>query len=248
MRGSRPMTRRRRLSLLLIGGIALGLLLLGARPAGLGAQTSLTVALEAGWNNVAYQGETLPVDRALTSVLGDIESVWQWRAPQQEWVVAFTDRLSSASLRTLENGGAYWIRATRSVIWPLRAGVLFQTATLAVDRAGGTTLRLDIELADSGARRSRGLMFRESLPADAGMLFLFPADTGGGFWMRNTLVPLSIAFIGADGRIQEIRDMQPLDESLVTPADRYRWALEVNQGWFQTNDVRTGDGVRFSGH
>ena len=66
--------------------------------------------------------------------------------------------------------------------------------------------------------------------------------------MRNTLVPLSIAFIGADGRIQEIRDMQPLDESLVTPADRYRWALEVNQGWFQTNDVRTGDGVRFSGH
>ena len=245
------MTRRRRLRTLLIGGIALGLILLAARPATVGAQTgaqaSLSVALEAGWNNVAYQGETLPVDRALTSALGDIESVWQWHASPQEWVVAFTARLSDASLGTLENGGAYWILASRSVIWPLTAGVLFQTATLAVDRAAGPTLSLDIELADSGVRRSRGLMFRETLPAESGMLFLFPADTGGGFWMRNTLIPLSIAFIGADGRIQEILDMQPLDESLVTPADRYRWALEVNQGWFSDNDVRPGDGVRLSG-
>ena len=241
------MTRLRLFRRLLIGGIVLGVLLLATRPGGLDAQRSDVVALEAGWNNVAYAGETLPIDLALTGALAEIESVWQWRAVEQEWVVAFIDRPAVSSLGTLETGGAYWIRATRAVVWSLRADVLFPTAMLAIDRQGTSSLRIDIELADSGARRSRGLMFRETLPADAGMLFLLPADTGGGFWMRNTLAPLSIAFIGSDGRIQEIRDMKPLDETIVAPVDVYRWALEVNQGWFGENGVLVGDGVRLTG-
>ena len=65
--------------------------------------------------------------------------------------------------------------------------------------------------------------------------------------MRDTHVPLSIAFIGAGGRIQEIRDMQPLDVTIVAPADEYRWALEVAQGWFAANDVAVGDRVRLTG-
>ena len=241
------MMRLRALRRLLVVGIALGVLLLAVRPGGLGAQSSTVVALEAGWNNVAYAGETLPVDQALTGALSDVESVWEWRAVEQEWVVAFVGQPSVSSLQTLATGSAYWIRASRGVVWSLRADVLFPTAMLAIDRAEAEGLQIAIELADTGARRGRGLMFRESLPADAGMLFLFPSDTRGGFWMRNTLVPLSIAFIGSDGRIQEIRDMQPLDETLVSPSASYRWALEVNQGWFGANVVAVGDAVRVSG-
>ena len=71
---------------------------------------------------------------------------------------------------------------------------------------------LRAELADTAARRTRGLMFRPSLGEEAGMLFLFPRDTTGGFWMQDTRVPLSIAFIDWDGRIMEILDIQELQE------------------------------------
>lgn len=232
---------------LLVLGIAVAVLLLALRPGGIGAQGPATASLETGWNNIAYGGETLPVVEALTGARGSVDSVWQWRAPAQEWVVAFIGSNAPASLQSLATGSAYWIRATAPVLWQWRAEILFQTAQLAIDRAAAVTLSIDIEIADTGARRSRGLMFRETLAQDTGMLFLFPADTTGGFWMRDTLLPLSIAFIGSDGRIQEIRDMQPLDETLVAPAEPYRWALEVNQGWFAANAIAVGDLVRLTG-
>lgn len=241
----RFMTRRRLLRRLLVAGILLGIVVLALPPGDLGAQD--TVSLEGGWNNVAYSGETLPLDEAFGSTLPLVESVWQWRALTQDWLAAFTTQPAVSSLGTIENGAAYWILASRDTTWRIATGVLFQRATLAVDRASESTLSLEIDLADTPSRRSRGLMFRETLPDGAGMLFLFPADTGGGFWMRNTLVSLSIAFIGFGGRIQEIRDMEPLDETVVAPSDAYRWALEVNQGWFAANGVTVGDSVRLTG-
>ena len=154
---------------------------------------------------------------------------------------------ASRRLRALETGAAYWLRSSAAVRWEQPAEVQWERALLAVERESGGRLLLTIELADSPARRSRGLMFRQFLGEEAGMLFLFPADTRGRFWMRNTLVPLSIAFIDGEGVINEIREMEPEDETLVRPAAGYRWALEVNQGWFQANGVGRGDRVRLTG-
>ncbi len=84
-------------------------------------------------------------------------------------------------------------------------------------------------------------MFRESLAEDAGMLFVFERETEAGFWMKNTLVPLSIAFISAGGVILHIEDMEPLTENLHYSPQPYRYAVEANQGWFARNSIGVGD-------
>ncbi len=101
---------------------------------------------------------------------------------------------------------------------------------------------LQVEIADTPEESARGLMFRKELPRDAGMLFVFEEPRRAGFWMRNTLVPLSIAFLSEDGVVLEIRDMQPLDEtSVVSASASVKFAVEANQGWFERNGVRPGD-------
>ncbi len=77
------------------------------------------------------------------------------------------------------------------------------------------------------------------------MLFLFPSDGQAPFWMKNTLIPLSIAFISQDGRILEVQDMAPQTEDLHQPKQPYRYALEVNQGFFRKNGVSAGDKIEF---
>jgi len=104
--------------------------------------------------------------------------------------------------------------------------------------------RVALEIAQTDADRQRGLMGRPSMPTDQGMLFVFPQATRGGFWMRDTLIPLSIAFIQDDGTIVDIQNMQPLDETPHVPPRPYRFALEVNQGWFAANGVKPGDQFR----
>jgi uncharacterized membrane protein (UPF0127 family) len=101
-----------------------------------------------------------------------------------------------------------------------------------------------VEVADSQEERETGLMNRESLPADAGMIFLFEEDSSGGFWMKNTLIPLSIAFADADGTIVSILDMEPCEADpceIYEPGAAYRSALEVNQGAFDDWGVQVGD-------
>ena len=97
------------------------------------------------------------------------------------------------------------------------------------------------EVADSADERATGLMNRKTLPENHGMLFVFDTDSQVSFWMKNTLIPLSIAFISSDGTIRQIEDMEP--ESLAsTVSDRHvRYALEMNQGWFEENGVGPGD-------
>jgi len=97
-----------------------------------------------------------------------------------------------------------------------------------------------VEIAATPSERQQGLMFRQELGEDAGMLFLFPVDSRGGFWMRNTYVPLDIAYISAAGEVQEIREGQPLNETSLTPAMPYRYVLEVNQGWFAKHGLGVG--------
>lgn len=100
-----------------------------------------------------------------------------------------------------------------------------------------------LEVADTPESRATGLSKRSSLPENAGMLFVFPSDGQAPFWMKDTWIPLSIAFISSDGRIVDIQDMQPMAEDLHRPAQPYRYALEVNQGFFEKNGVSTGDRV-----
>ncbi len=117
------------------------------------------------------------------------------------------------------------------------------TATIVVIGGEGEGVELTVELARTAGERSRGLMFREELAEDGGMLFIYVEDTEAGFWMKDTLIPLSIAFIAADGAILDIQDMEPLSEDTHRPSEAYRYALEVNQGWFREHGLGRGDRV-----
>jgi len=103
-----------------------------------------------------------------------------------------------------------------------------------------------IEIADDEAMRARGLMFRRELPEDEGMLFVFEYPHRLSFWMKDTHLPLDIAFLSDDLRILNIEAMRPLDEG-----PRYvsrgpaRYAVETNQGWFNKNGVKPGDTLSF---
>lgn len=114
---------------------------------------------------------------------------------------------------------------------------------LVITNSAGSRLRLYVEIADTPEKQETGLMHRTALAADGGMLFVFPSETTIPFWMHDTLLPLSIAFIAGDGTIVDIQDMQPLDETLHNPARSYVYALEVNQGYFRQHDVVVGNQV-----
>jgi hypothetical protein len=103
-----------------------------------------------------------------------------------------------------------------------------------------------IEVAKKEEERARGLMGRTSLGRDEGMLFIFDDEGYHGFWMKNTLLPLSIAFIDKKGEIVWITDMKPLTLSTHNPPKPILYALEMNKGWFATNGIKIGDIVRFS--
>jgi uncharacterized protein len=100
---------------------------------------------------------------------------------------------------------------------------------------------LNAEVADTPQASENGLMFRDSLPEDRGMLFVFEPPKQASFWMRNTRIPLSIAYVDSTGKILEIESMQPLDESVVpSVSDQVAYALEVNQGWFGRHGIAPG--------
>lgn len=96
------------------------------------------------------------------------------------------------------------------------------------------------EVAADERSRARGLMFRERLGPSEGMLFVFEAPGRQCFWMRNTLIPLSIAFIDDDGRIVNVEDMQPQTEDSHCSAKPVRFALEMEQGWFRKRGLAGG--------
>lgn len=119
------------------------------------------------------------------------------------------------------------------------------TVAITVEDADSSE-RLIVEVAATLPSRTQGLMFRQKMPEDAGMIFLFAGgEQMGGFWMKDTYLPLSIAYIGADGRIVDIRDGTPLDLTVLTPSAPYQRVLEVNQGWFQRHGLGIGSVVRF---
>lgn len=108
-------------------------------------------------------------------------------------------------------------------------------------------VRVRVEIVDTPDARERGLMGRTSLDADAGMLFVWDSDASSAFWMKDTLIPLSVAFLDADGRVLRILDMEPCPADpcpVYDPRTAYRMALEANQGSFSRWSVVAGDRAR----
>lgn len=103
--------------------------------------------------------------------------------------------------------------------------------------------KLRAEVAADASSRTIGLMNRFSLRPDHGMLFVFPEPQPLAFWMKNTYVPLSIAFIDAKGVILNIEDMKPHDETAVPSKGAALHALEMKQGWFRERGIKAGDRV-----
>ncbi len=103
-----------------------------------------------------------------------------------------------------------------------------------------------VEVAKTPEERSRGLMGRKQLGKDEGMLFIFETEDTHEFWMKDTLLPLSIAFIDKDNRIVWMTEMKPLTLDSHVPPRPVLYALEMNKGWFSSHGIKVGDRVRFS--
>lgn len=128
--------------------------------------------------------------------------------------------------------------------------VIFMTGceNTEVQKLPAATLRIKdvtitVELARTSPERQRGLMYRTSLGADEGMLFIWDREERRYFYMKNTTIPLSIAYISSEGVILQIEDMQPLDERSVPSHFSVRYALEVNQGAFERWGIAVGDRI-----
>jgi uncharacterized membrane protein (UPF0127 family) len=121
-----------------------------------------------------------------------------------------------------------------------------ETTEAVILRKDGTGVVVLAEMARSDEQRRRGLMGRKSLADGEGMLFIFETDRILSFWMKDTLIPLSIAFIAYDGRILEIHDMEAKNLRPVQSARSARYALEVPQGWFSRAGIEPGDTIQLA--
>ena len=117
------------------------------------------------------------------------------------------------------------------------AGVAQSLPTVSIHMGGAT---LKTEIASTPHEGEIGLMYRRSMPDNDGMLFVLPIGTAT-FWMNNTLIPLSIAFLDKDGTILELHDMKAMDESITrSDSDQVAYALEANLHWFDLNGIKPG--------
>lgn len=115
-----------------------------------------------------------------------------------------------------------------------------------LEPAGRPAVRVSLEVAADEASRERGLSNRSELPAGTGMAFLFPRDTTVQFWMKDTLVPLQIAFVASDGRVVGLFEMPPCHQDpcpTYGPTRPYRYAVELPSGSFTAAGIREGDRV-----
>jgi len=122
----------------------------------------------------------------------------------------------------------------------------FEKREIAIEGKNGK-ITIKAELARTQAQHQQGFMYRKTVKDGEGMLFIFDSDETRSFWMKNTLVPLSIAYIASDGRILEIYDMEPGNLNSVRSSRSVRYALEVPQGWFGRAGIDTGDRLILAG-
>jgi uncharacterized protein len=117
--------------------------------------------------------------------------------------------------------------------------------TLTIDASGGESVRVRVEIADGYLEQVMGLMYRKSLGENRGMLFVYEEEDERSFYMKNTSIPLSIAFMDAEGNIVDIQQMKPFDDEppSYVSAEPAQYALEVNRGFFRERGVEVGDTV-----
>lgn len=126
-------------------------------------------------------------------------------------------------------------------LWSKNSEILFKKGTLKI--AGHT---LQVEIAESEEEHAHGLMFRKKMPANHGMIFIFKDSRMRKFWMKNTLIPLSIAYFDENQTLVDLKDMKPgtLVEDEFLPsypsAEPAKFAVEVNQGWFRKKKIKKG--------
>jgi uncharacterized membrane protein (UPF0127 family) len=143
--------------------------------------------------------------------------------------------------RLLDRGRAFRVLAGAALIavsLAANADVTFKSMSVKV---GAHPLR--VEVASSDPQRMQGLMYRKKLGRDDGMLFTFDEPAYQSMWMKNTLIPLSVAFIDGEGRILNILDMEPQTLETHTSAGPAVYAIETNKGWFEDNRVKPGEKV-----
>ena len=104
---------------------------------------------------------------------------------------------------------------------------------------------MKVEIVDTDPQRYKGLMFREKLGRDEGMLFIYDEPAYQSMWMKNTLIPLSVAFLDDGGAIINVEDMQPQTEDSHCASRPARYALEMNRGWFAARGIKPG--IRIGG-
>ena len=107
-------------------------------------------------------------------------------------------------------------------------------------------IKLQVEVAATHEERLLGLMYRKKLPGNEGMLFIYPSERIIKLWMKNTLIPLSVAFLNKNKKIINIEKMEPNQTKVIyTSKDLALYAVEVNRGWFEINKVSVGDTFKF---
>lgn len=133
-------------------------------------------------------------------------------------------------------------------LWLLCVAVPAAMAASAADRVtiDANGHRILAEVADTPDARDRGLMFRTAMPADHGMLFVYPNDARHCMWMRNTYVPLSVAFLDGRGRVINIDEMVPRTDTSHCATSPARYVLEMPAGWFRQHGVGGGTRLDFT--
>jgi uncharacterized protein len=130
--------------------------------------------------------------------------------------------------------------ATLSLLLLAAASTSAQQASFATTKLSAGMHIIKAEVAADDAQRQQGLMFREKMAPNAGMVFVFDGINSQCMWMKNTLLPLSVAFIDEQGKIVNIEDMKPHSLESICSAKPVKYALEMNQGWFKQKNIKPG--------
>lgn len=156
------------------------------------------------------------------------------------------------SQRTKKNGKLLASIGTIGLLLPLISLSLWQSlsqegesSSPEVWKGMHSNIAFNVEVANTKELREKGLMKRDTLEENSGMLFVFDRPGKHCFWMKQTYIPLSLAFIDTDETISSIKQLEPLDKSPVCSSRPVIRAVEMSHGWFSDNDIEVGDSIRF---
>ncbi|WP_395021219.1 DUF192 domain-containing protein [Dongia sp.] len=138
------------------------------------------------------------------------------------------------------------VRLLLGLVAALILGLASAQAEPLVIHAGGSAYKFEVEVVTTPETRAQGLMYRKSMAANAGMLFIYPGEQAVSFWMKNTLIPLDMLFLKADGSIAHIaHSAVPLDETPIDSGAAVKAVLEVNGGTAAALGIKEGDRVEY---